>query len=76
MMVDSGSSVSIVQKQVLNRLQGIAKICPAPQLQLVTASGELLQILDHMRVGQQRVKHGFVVVNNVVTSSNSRGDFL
>ena len=80
LMVDSGSSVSIVRKEVLDQSQGITKIRPAPQLQLVTASGEPLQVLDHImapvRIGQQSVSHEFVVVNNLVTPAILGVDFL
>ena len=80
MMVDSGSSVSIVRKEVLDQSQGITKIRPAPQLQLITASGEPLQVLDHImapvRIGQQSVSHEFVVVSNLVTPAILGVDFI
>ena len=56
------------------------KLQSPPQLQLVTASGESLPVLDHITVpvqlGPQEVQHDFVVVNNLVAPIILGLDFL
>ncbi len=80
MMVDSGSSVSIVRQELLDSFEGITKVRPAPQLQLVTASGEPLPNLDHIkapvRIKHQSVLHNFVVVRSLVSPVILGTDFL
>ncbi len=78
MMVDSRSSVSTVRKEMLDHLQGITTIQPALQVQLITASGEPLPILELIKAPttQLSVSHEFVVVNNLVTPAILGIDFL
>ena len=42
MMLDSGSSVSLIQQEVLSRAQGIVWVEVVKPLRLVTASGDQL----------------------------------
>ena len=64
MMLDSGSSVSLIQKDVLSRAQDVVRIKATKTLRLVTASGDQLPILDHVsafvQVGELYVRHEFV----------------
>ena len=49
-MLDSGSSVSLIRQKILSRMQGIIKIqADVTSLRLVTASGDQLPMLDHIR---------------------------
>ena len=57
-MLDSGSAVSLVREDVVRDLKDTVQLQPAPQLQLVTPSGEALPILDHMKVPVQISKNG------------------
>ena len=69
-MLDSGSSVSLVQQQVLSRAGGVEQIEGERHLHLVTASGAPLPILGHIRssiqVGEIELVHPFVVVRELV----------
>ena len=70
MMVNSGLSIFVVQAKLLNQSEGVSQLLTAPQLQLVTASGEPLKVLNHVRAavvtGQLSVLHEFLVVNTLV----------
>ena len=79
-MLDSGSSVSLVQQQVLSLACGWTSTKPPKCLQLVTASGEVLPTLGYIRapikVGELDLMHDFVVVKNLVASVILGIDFL
>ncbi len=80
-MLDSGSSVSLIRQEVLPRTHGIVKIVPAkPPVQLVTASGDHLPIVDHVQapvqLGELAMIHNFVVVESLVSPVILRVDFL
>ena len=69
-MLDSGSSVSIVRRDLLQHIQGAVKLPVPSQPQLVTASGEPLLVIDHIRAkvkikGLQMV-HDFLLVDSLV----------
>ena len=79
-MLDSGSSVSLVQSDVLETAKNIVQENGAKPLQLVTASGDQLPILQHIRasvqLGEFNILHEFVVVKNLVTPIILGVDFL
>ena len=51
-MLDSGSSISLLRQDIVSQMEKVAQIFPQSQPKLVTASGDPLQ-----------VSHDFVVVN-------------
>ena len=66
-MLDSGSSVSLVRQEVLSRLPRMQPSSSgAGDIKLLTAPGEPLQVLDHVqasiKIGDLERPHGFVVV--------------
>ena len=81
MMLDSGSSVSLIREDVLSQL---SEVCSAPprELRLVTAAGEAIPVAGYVSVpvqlGQVRVMHPFVVVMHpfLVVKSLLLGSFL
>ena len=80
-MPDSGSSVSLVRKQMLS---GITEFecfnSSAMHLKLVTASGAELPVLGHIRssirIGEIELLHTFAVVESLVASVILGIDFL
>ena len=80
LMLDSGSSVSLVQCDILSSTKNIVDIPQARPLRLVTASGDQLPILGQIRakvqLGEFDVFHDFVVVKKLVTSVILGIDFL
>ena len=79
-MLDSGSSVSLVQCGVLSQAQGIKRVKGVISLRLVTASGDSLPIVDcivaPVRIGDLELMHEFVVVQNLVAPVILGIDFL
>lgn len=79
-MLDSGSSVSLVQQGVLLHARGIERVEKKKPLRLVTASGDSLLILDHIRapikLGELELVHEFVVVESLVAPVILGIDFL
>ena len=53
MMMDSGSSVSLIQKGLLSCAQDVTKVRLVPQLRLETASGDELPVQDFVSAGVQ-----------------------
>lgn len=80
MMLDVGSSISLIQKDVLSHVREVMRVRPIPEMQLMTASGEQLPVQDfvctQVQIDQLKVKDNFVVVNRLVTSVMLRVDFL
>ena len=81
MMLDSGSSLSLVQCDILQSAQNVIEIKAARRpIQLVTASGDQLPILQHVRasvqLGELYVLHDFAVVKNLVAPVILGIDFL
>jgi len=80
-MLDSGSSVSLVREQMLSGIKDFECVnsC-ARQLKLVTASGAELPVLGHIRssirIGEIELLHTFVVVKSLVASVILGVDFL
>ena len=81
-MLDSGSSVSLVQQQTRSQdTHHNWTSSKIPQdLQLVTTSGEDLLIVDYVRarieVGELNLLHDFVVVRSLVAQVILGVDFL
>jgi len=71
LMLDSGSSISLVQCDVLRDAKNVVQVAAARPIQLVTASGDWLPILQHVRasvqLGKLNVLHKFVTVKTLVT---------
>lgn len=81
MMLDSGSSLSLVQCDVLQSARNVVEITAATRpIHLVTASGDQLPILQHVRasvqLGELHVLHEFVVVKTLVAPVILGIDFL
>lgn len=80
-MLDSGSSLSLVRQVMISRMSNVATIEPhAPQPSLITASGDPLPIISYIRapvlIGQLRAMHEFIVVDSLVTLVILGTDFL
>ena len=81
MILDSGSAVSLVRGEEIGSVRKKVKSTQSkPQLQLVTASGDPLPIIDHItasvQIGQLKVTHNFAVVHKLVTPAILGIDFL
>ena len=80
MMLDSGSSISLIQKDVLSHASGVTRVRPMPELQLKTASGEQLPVQDfvctQVQLDQLKVKYNFIVVDRLVVPVILGVDFL
>ena len=79
-MLDSGSLVSLVQKQMLSGIKDFKRVnSGARHLKLVTASGAELPVLGHIRsfiqIGGIELLHTFVVVGSLVASAILGVDF-
>ena len=79
LMLDSGSSVSLVQSNILQKARNVTQVAARP-IELVTASGDQLPILQHVKasvqLGELHVVHEFVVVKNLVAPVILGIDFL
>ena len=64
MMLDSGSSVSLVQQGVISQPMDVTHIRPTPGLQLVTAKNCGLPLRPQGKLSTKY--HDFVVINNLV----------
>ena len=70
-MLDSGSSVSLLSQDTAVQVTG-AIAQPLPQIQLQTASGESLPIIDYVSVDVQigkmktSVRHNFIIVSSLI----------
>ena len=79
MMLDSGSAVSLVRKDMISpQMMNIVQV-PLPPVKLVTAAGDDLVIVDHIQTTIQlqhhTVTHIFVVVNTLITPTILGIDF-
>eukprot|EP00731_Ephydatia_muelleri_P019885 Em0012g710a len=78
--LDSGSSISLVRKAALQVAENVRVITPTTLIQLVTAAGEKLKIVDYVtapiQVGDRTIEHNFVVVDNLITSVILGVDFM
>ena len=79
-LLDSGSSISLVRKAALQVAENVRVITPTTLIQLVTAAGEKLKIVDYVtapiQVGDRTIEHNFVVVDNLITSVILGVDFM
>ena len=77
-MLDSGSSISLIQEAFVPR--NVHQIQPKPCLQLVTASGEILKIVDHIstlvQLNEVEFSHNLVVVKQLIAADILGIDFL
>ena len=80
MMLDSGSSVSVFQKDLLSKISKFVKIRPILQRRLLTASGDEIPIRDYVFVvvqpDKERISHDFVVVDKLIVPMIVGVDFL
>ena len=79
MMLDSGSSVSLIREDVLKQLTRYCRI-PSKKLQLVSAAGEPIPVVDHVsvsiRLGELQMEQPFVVVASLIMPAILGMDFL
>lgn len=70
-MLDSGSTVSLVQSEVVAKAHGIMEVGEGRPVKLVTASGDPLPIVGRVhapiQLGELNLVHEFVVVQNLVS---------
>jgi len=81
MLMDSGSSISLLSQDIAKRLEDFTQR-PSPQIELKTASGEILPLCNHIstQVCIQNmvspVEHNFVVADHLITPVILGTDFL
>ena len=79
-MLDSGSSVLLVRQDVLSEMQYVRLTEAVVSVNLVTASGEKLPIVEHIRamvqLGELELLHDFAMVKNLVVPVILGVDFL
>ena len=78
-LLDSGSTISLVQDSILADRLGVKPLKPK-ELQLVSAAGEPIPVVGQakvvVQVGQLRVEHSLVVVRSLITPVILGMDFL
>ena len=71
-MLDSGSSVSLLRQELAQKATGVVRTQPRQEIRLVTAAGESLPILEYVkatvRLGTPEKLHDFVVVKDLITA--------
>ena len=79
-LLDSGSTVSLLRQDVLQQATGIERTEPKLDLHLVTAAGENLLIVDQVsiavKLGNLERRHKFLVVKSLITPAIMGTDFL
>ena len=79
-MLDSGSSVSLLRQELAQKATGVVRTQPRQEIRLVTAAGESLPILGYVkatvRLGTLEKLHDFVVVKYLITAVILGTDFL
>ena len=79
-MLDSGSSISLAKRDILSKALYVRQTGVKRPVQLVTASGEQLPILEHIQamvqLGELELPHNFVVVEKLVAPVILGVDFL
>ncbi|KAL5494155.1 hypothetical protein EMCRGX_G015433 [Ephydatia muelleri] len=79
-MLDSGSSVSLLRQELAQKATGVVRTQPRQEIRLVTAAGDSLPILGYvkatMRLGTPEKLHDFVVVKDLITAVILGTDFL
>ena len=80
MMLDSGSLISLIQKDALSHIRGVTSVRPIPELHLKTASRDKLPVQDfvctQVQIDQLKVKHNFVVVDRLMVPVILGVDFI
>ena len=79
-MLDSGSSVSLLRQELAQNATGVVRMQPRQEIRLVTAAGENLPIFGYvkvtLRLGTLEKLHDFVVVKDLITAVILGTDFL
>ena len=79
-LLDSGSSISLVRKAALRAAENVSVNTPTTIIQLVTASGEQLKVVDYVtapvHVGDRTMVHNFIVVDKLITAVILGVDFM
>ena len=79
-MLDSGSSVSLLHKDVVSQMKENTSTSPSVRPQLVTASGDPLHIVDCIpglvMFDKLKVVHNFIVVSELIMPALLGVDFL
>ena len=79
-IVDSGSAVSMVRKDMISPQMNNVVHIPLHLVKLVTAAGDDLLIVDHIQTTVQiqhhTITHSFIVVNALITPAILGIDFL
>ena len=79
-MLDSGSSISLLRQDIVRQMNDPIKISPTIKRQVVTASGSPLHTVDHIQapvtIDELDVVHDFSVVNDPITPVILGIDFL
>ena len=79
MMLDSGSSISLVQESVVPDWSGVRQFVSG-EPQIVSAAGEPIPVVGHdllpVNIDQLHVDHPFVVVRSLITPVILGIDFL
>eukprot|EP00731_Ephydatia_muelleri_P013328 Em0007g638a len=81
-MLDSGSSVSLVRHDIAKRLKGTTSPGDAPKIRLISAGGEEITIVNHIKAsveirGIDKVReHTFIVVEQLISQVILGVDFL
>ena len=79
-MLDSGSSVSLLRQELAQKATGVVRTQPRHKMRLVTAAGESLPILGYVkatvRLGTLEKLHDFVVMKDLITAVILGTDFL
>ena len=69
-MFDSGSAVSLLRKRDMEHMKSLQHVDKHPQVTLITAAGEPLAVVGHVRttvlVGGFEVVHQFVVAEHLI----------
>ena len=79
-MFDSGSAVSLLRKRDMKHMKSLQHVDKHPQITLITASGEPLAVVGHVRttvlVSGFEVAHKFVLAKHVIYPVTLGIDFL
>ena len=79
-MLDSGSSVSLIRKDMANQMKNPTVLLPSVRPSLVTASGDPLPVIDYIQgvvaIGRLEALHNFSVVSDLITPAILGVDFL
>ena len=78
-LLDSGSTISLVHNSIMPRTLGVKQLSPG-DLQMVSSAGESMPVVGHakvvLQVGQLNVEHPLVVVDSLISPVIIGVDFL